>query len=91
MRRIVVPLLRPALLAAFILMFVSILNDYDPVLFLVHPGTEVMGVTMLDSFHQGIIGPVAALAMIQVVITVVVIAFGSRFFASRLFGGRPDA
>ena len=91
MRRIVVPLLKPALVAAFVLIFVSILNDYDPALFLVHPGTEIIGVTMLDSFHQGIVGPVAALAMIQVLATTAVVTVAGRFFASSLFVGRQHA
>jgi iron(III) transport system permease protein len=79
------------LVAAFIVIFVSILNDYDPALFLVHPGTEIMGVTMLDAFHQGVVGPVAALAMIQVLITATVVAIAGRFFAASLFGGRRHA
>jgi iron(III) transport system permease protein len=91
MRRIVVPLLKPALIAAFVLIFVSILNDYDPALFLVHPGTEIMGVTMLDSFHQGVVGPVAALAMIQVLITAGVVTLAGRFVTTSLFGERRHA
>jgi iron(III) transport system permease protein len=91
MRRIVVPLLKPALVAAFVVIFVSILNDYDPALFLVHPGTEIMGVTMLDTFHRGIVGPVAALAMIQVATTALVITVAGRFFSASLFGGGERA
>src|SRR6266511_318004 len=60
-RSIVLPLLRPAIFASFVLMFVEILNDYDPAVFLVKPGTEVMGATMLTQFIQGAVGPVAAL------------------------------
>ena len=55
--RITLPILRPALFAAFILMFISILNDYDPALFLVTPGHELMGVTMLLSEQQGVERP----------------------------------
>ena len=76
MRRIVLRLLRPAMAVSFILMFVAMINDYDPAVFLVKPGTEVMGATMLAQFVQGTVGPVAALAMVQVVITVVVLAIG---------------
>jgi iron(III) transport system permease protein len=86
-RSIVLPLLRPALFASFILMFVEILNDYDPALFLVKPGTEVIGTTMLSSFIQGMIGPVAALAMVQVAVTVVVLAIGARLFKIGVAGG----
>jgi iron(III) transport system permease protein len=86
--RITLPILRPALFAAFILMFISILNDYDPALFLVTPGHELMGVTMLLSEQQGTNGPVAALAMVQVAITVVAIAVAGRLFATRTRGRR---
>jgi iron(III) transport system permease protein len=86
-RSIVLPLLRPALFASFILMFVEILNDYDPALFLVRPGTEVIGTTMLDTFLQGIVGPVASLAMVQVGVTVLVLALGTFVFKIRVTGG----
>ena len=66
-------------LAAFVLMFVTLLNDYDPVVFLQKPGTEIIGVTMLQYFQQGALGPVAALAVVQIVIVAVVLALGSRF------------
>jgi iron(III) transport system permease protein len=61
-------------------MFVEIINDYDPAVFLVKPGTEVMGATMLAQFIQGLVGPVSALAMVQVVITVVVLSIGAKIF-----------
>jgi len=86
-RRIVLPLLRPAMFAAFILLFVELLNDYDPAVFLVKPGTEVMGATMLSQFIQGAVGPVAALAMVQVAATVVVLAIGSKVFRISTTGG----
>jgi iron(III) transport system permease protein len=85
-RRIVLPLLRPAIFASFILMFVEILNDYDPALFLVKPGSEVIGTTMLSSFIQGMVGPVAALAMVQVAVTVVVLGVGARVFKIGMTG-----
>lgn len=86
-RRIVLPLLRPAIFASFILMFVEILNDYDPALFLVKPGNEVIGTTMLSSFIQGVVGPVAALAMVQVAVTAVVLAVGTKVFKTGVTGG----
>lgn len=79
-RSIVLPLLKPALFASFVLLFVEILNDYDPAVFLVKPGTEVMGATMLSQFIQGMVGPVSALAMVQVAITVVVLGVCAKVF-----------
>jgi iron(III) transport system permease protein len=77
-RRILLPTLRPALLAAFVLMFITLLSDYDPVVFLQKPGTEVLGVTMLQTWQRGIVGPVAALAVVQVVIVAIMLLLGAR-------------
>jgi iron(III) transport system permease protein len=77
-RRILLPVLRPALLAAFVLMFITLLSDYDPVVFLQKPGTEVLGVTMLQTWQRGIVGPVAALAVVQVVIVAIVLLLGAQ-------------
>jgi iron(III) transport system permease protein len=77
-RRILLPILRPALLAAFVLMFITLLGDYDPVVFLQKPGTEVLGVTMLQTWQRGVVGPVAALAVVQVVIVAIVLLLGAR-------------
>jgi iron(III) transport system permease protein len=68
-------------------MFVEILCDYDPALFLVKPGNEVIGTTMLSQFIQGAVGPVAALAMVQVVVTLVVLVIGARLFKTGVSGG----
>lgn len=81
--RITLPILRSAVFVAFILMFVSVLNDYDPALFLATPGTTVMGVAMLNAEAQGVNGPVAAMAMVQVAITIIALAAGERLFRAR--------
>jgi iron(III) transport system permease protein len=86
-RKIVLPLLRPAILAAFILMFIELLNDYDPALFLVKPSTEVIGTTMLTQFIQGTQGPVAALALVQVGVTVLVLGIAAVVLKIRVMGG----
>jgi iron(III) transport system permease protein len=84
MRSIVFRLLRPAMAVSYVLLFVAMLNDYDPAVFLVTPGTEVMGLTMLKLWVAGTAGPVAALGMIQVAITLAVLALGRL-----LWGVRP--
>lgn len=76
MRTIVLRLLRPAMAVSFVLLFVAMLNDYDPAVFLVTPGTEVMGLTMLKLWVAGTAGPVAALGVIQVVVTFLVLGLG---------------
>jgi iron(III) transport system permease protein len=77
-RRVLLPMLRPALLAAFVLMFVTMISDYDPVVFLQKPGTEVMGVTMLQFWTKGVVGSVAALAVVQLGIVALVLSMAWR-------------
>ncbi len=77
-RRVLLPMLRPALVAAFVLMFISILSDYDPVVFLQKPGTEVMGVTLLQFWMRGVVGSVAALAVVQLALVGMILALTAR-------------
>jgi iron(III) transport system permease protein len=83
MRTVVFRLLRPAMAVSFVLLFVALLNDYDPAVFIVTPGTEVMGLTMLKLWVAGTAGPMAALGVIQVVITFVVLGVGRLMFGVR--------
>lgn len=83
---ILVPLLRPALASAFVLLFVSFLKEYASALFLVARGSEVIGTTMIELWRQGNSGPVAALSAIQLAITFVAIVIGQRVLGARLRG-----
>lgn len=83
---ILVPLLRPALLSGFVLLFISFLKEYSSALFLFARGSEVIGTTMIELWRQGNSGPVAALATIQLVITFVVLVVSQRLFGARLHG-----
>jgi len=73
MRHIMFPLLRPALIATYLLLFVTFLKEYSVALFLNAPGSEVIGTTMIQVSEQGGMGPVAALAVVQLAIIAVVL------------------
>jgi iron(III) transport system permease protein len=79
-RRITLPMIRPAILTAAALMFITLLSDYDPLVFLQKPGTEVMGVTMLQAWEKGQPGQVAAMAVLQLAIVAAVIVGAARLF-----------
>ena len=83
---ILVPLLRPALLSGFVLLFISFLREYSSALFLVTRDSEVVGTTMIQLWRQGNSGPVAALAAIQLAITFVVLLVSQRLLGARLHG-----
>ena len=86
MTSILFPLLRPALVSGFVLLFISFLKEYSSAIFLFARGSEVIGTTMIELWRQGNSGPVAALATIQLVITFVVLVASQRLFGARLHG-----
>jgi iron(III) transport system permease protein len=73
MRHIVFRLVRPAIVVCFLLMFIAMLNDADPAVFLVTADTQVMGLAMLQLSLSGVAGPVAAFGVIQLTITMLVL------------------
>jgi iron(III) transport system permease protein len=88
--RVLMPLMAPALVAAFILMFVTLLNDYDPAVFLVTRDSQIMGVTILQTYQSGLSGPVAALALVQIGITVIVLTIGAFMLRRKGWLGSPS-
>lgn len=67
--RIVLPLMKPALFSAFTLLFLGMLKEYASAVFLFAPGAEIIGTTMLSFWANGNGGAVAALSVIQLLIT----------------------
>ena len=86
MWRIVLPLQKHALLSCFVLLMVLIIKEYSTAVFLMAPGSEVIGSTMLSLCAQGNVGPVAALAVVQVLITAILVSVATRVFGVRLYG-----
>jgi iron(III) transport system permease protein len=73
-RSIVVPLVKPALIACYLIVFVSFIKEYASAVFLYAPGNEIMGTTLLSTWSKGEVGPVAALSAVQLVMTLVLVA-----------------
>jgi len=86
MRRIVLPLSRPALLSCFILLMILIIKEYSSAVFLMAPGSEVMGATMLALWAQGQTGPVAALAVLQIALTAIMTVAAKQLLGVKLHG-----
>lgn len=74
----------PAMATCFVLLFVSMLNDSDPAVFLVTDETPVMGLTMLQLAATSTGGAVAAFGVIQMFLTVAVLAVGRLVFGKRI-------
>jgi iron(III) transport system permease protein len=73
--RILLPLLAPVLLAGWIYVFVLAVRELGASIFLVGPGTHVLGTISLTMWEEGgSYGAVAALGVIQIIPLVVIVA-----------------
>ncbi|MGJ8563046.1 MAG: ABC transporter permease [Alphaproteobacteria bacterium] len=85
-REIIFPIIKPALFAAYVLLFLGFLKEYASAAFLFAPGSEIIGTTMLSFWGNGDTGAVAALAAIQIGITVVFVTFAKRVLGVKIYG-----
>ena len=74
-RRVLLPLLAPVLLAGWIYVFVLAVRELGASIFLVGPGTHVLGTITLTMWEEGgSYGAVAALGVIQIIPLVLIVA-----------------
>jgi iron(III) transport system permease protein len=73
------------------ILFIAILNDYEAAIFLAQPNTQLMSVEMLQLYARGTQGPVAALAVLQLATTAVVLLTGGLIFKRIPRGGQSRA
>lgn len=84
MLRVLLPLLAPFLLAAWIYVFVLAVRELGASIFLVGPGTHVLGTISLTMWEEGgSYGAVSALGMIQIV-PLLTIVIGLRWLETRI-------
>lgn len=82
LRRIVIPLLRPALLSTWILLLVIVFSDLATIIFLYGPDSRVLSVLLLEYWNSGKGGTAMVLGVLTTGI-VVLAALGSRLFATK--------
>ena len=85
-RSILVSLLKPAMFSCYALLFIHFFKEYVAAVFLFAPGSEVIGTTMLTFWIQGDTGPVSALAIVQVVITVLFVYLARKALGAKIYG-----
>jgi iron(III) transport system permease protein len=86
LRRVVVPLAWPGILAAMILLLVLSFRELATALFLYTSNTQVFSLTMFDLWQRGSTGLVAVLALVQTVVLLVLIVAGQRIQRPRAAG-----
>lgn len=77
-RRVVAPLLKRALVGAWILIFIPACQELSTAIFLTGPHTRVMSVLMLDFSEEGRLEQLSALGGLLLIITIVIVAVGFR-------------
>jgi iron(III) transport system permease protein len=85
-RRIVLPLMKPALVACYTILFISFFKEYSTAMFLFAPGSEVIGTTQLNLWTGGEMGQAAALAAIQIAVIGTCVGVARTVFGVRLHG-----
>ena len=78
-RDITLPLARHGLFAAWLLIFLIFAREYSTGVYLLGPGTEVIGSLMVSLWGTGAIDLVSALAVVNTVIIVAGLALALRF------------
>ncbi len=86
-RSIMLPLLRPALLSAYVLLMITFLKEYAVALFLFAPGSQVIGTTLIELWRQGNGGPISALATIQLLITLLIVVLSRKVLGVKVYEG----
>lgn len=78
-RDITMPLIRYGLLGSWLLVFMIFEREYSTGVYLLGPGTEVLGAELVSLWQGGAIDVVAALSLINIVLVFIGLAIALRF------------
>ncbi|MQA05745.1 MAG: ABC transporter permease subunit [Streptosporangiales bacterium] len=81
--RILLRLIAPAMLSSFILLFVEMIKQFSPAVFLGSSDSEIIGTTALTLWQNGNTGAVAALSCVQILIIAVVVFIAGKVLKVR--------
>jgi len=78
-RRILIPLMRPGVIAGWIILVTIFMREFSASIFLYSPGSEPLGPLIYYFYLDGLYGPMASLGLIISLICVILIAVAQRF------------
>ena len=78
LRLVVIPLARPGIISAALLLFVLSFRELATALFLYTSGTQLFSLAMFDFWQRGSTGLVAAMAVVQIAILLVLVLVAQR-------------
>jgi iron(III) transport system permease protein len=74
LKNVTIPLLKPGILAGWALLFIAFTRELSASILLYSPGREVLSVAIYDLHQNGAFRPLSALAFLQIVISLVMLA-----------------
>jgi iron(III) transport system permease protein len=86
-RDILFPLLRPGVLAGWMLMFISMIRELSSSIFLFVPGTETTAVTLLEMWQEANFSGVAVLSLTLIAISIAVVMLVRRLAGAAYLSG----
>lgn len=78
-RRILIPLMRPGVMAGWIILVTIFMREFSASIFLYSPGSEPLGPLIYFFYLDGWYGPMAALGLVISLICIILIAIAQRF------------
>jgi iron(III) transport system permease protein len=78
-RQITLPLIRPGLIASWLLVFMIFEREYSTGVYLLGQGTEVIGSMLVSLWSAGAIDQVAALSLINIALVALGLGVALRF------------
>ncbi|CAH1692659.1 ABC transporter permease subunit [Hyphomicrobiales bacterium] len=85
-RTIIMPILKLSMLSCVLLLAILMIRDYVTAVFLVAPGSELIGTTILQLWKNGQIDVIAPLATIQIIIVFILVQVSQRVFGVKIYG-----
>jgi len=86
-RDILFPLVRPGILAGWMLMFISMIRELSSSIFLFVPGTETTAVTLLEMWQEARFSGVAVLSLTLIALSVCVVVLVRRLSGGAYLSG----
>ena len=78
-RRIMIPMMRPGVMAGWIILVTIFMREFSATLFLYSPGAEPLGPLLYFLYLDGMRGRVAAIGLVISLISVILIAIAQRY------------
>ena len=78
-RRVLIPMMRPGVMAGWIILVTIFMREFSATLFLYSPGSEPLGPLLYFLYLDGMRGRVAAIGLVISIISVILIAIAQRY------------